>query len=101
MFIYSPLEQFRILPITNFLGFFTITNQTIFLVLVVFFLFTLYYSLLKPSTQTLYIKPTRWQSILEIVYDMILSMVKDTITGKRGEAFFPLIFTIFFFLLLL
>ena len=95
--ITSPLEQFEILPLMSFFGIFTLTNQLVFLILLNFFLVTLFFALLKPSTQTLYIIPTRWQSIIEMIYLLILSMVNDTIGGKKGEPFFPLIFTIFIF----
>jgi len=96
MKMFSPLEQFEILPLINIFGI-SLTNQFLFLFLLVFIIITLFYSLLKPSTNTLYIKPTRWQSVIELVYLLILSMVQDTIGGKKGEPFFPLIFTIFIF----
>ena len=96
MKIFSPLEQFEILPLLNIFNF-SITNQFLFLFLLTFIIITLFFSSLKPSTKTLYIKPNRWQSIVELIYLLILSMVTDTIGGKKGEAFFPLIFTIFMF----
>jgi len=96
MTVFSPLEQFEILPLINLFGI-SLTNQFLFLFLLFFIIVTLFFSLLKSSTNTLYIKPTRWQSIIELIYLLILSMVNDTIGGKKGEPFFPLIFTIFIF----
>ena len=96
--IYSPLEQFQILPFGTFLNIFSITNQFIFLTLSFFILFFLFSIMLKPKTKTLYLIPTRLQSIIEIIYLLILSMVNDTINGNKNEFFFPLIFTIFFFI---
>lgn len=97
-FIYSPLEQFQILPFGTFFNLFNLTNQLLFLVLNMFMFSILIFSLFKPETKTLYLIPTRLQSIFEILYLLILSMVNDTISGKKNELFFPLIFTIFFFI---
>lgn len=97
MIFFSPLEQFEILPLINVFGIFSLTNQFLFLAILVFIIISVFFALLKPSTQTLYIIPTRWQSIIELIYLLILSMVNDTISGNKKEAFFPLIFTIFIF----
>jgi ATP synthase subunit 6 len=97
MKFYSPLEQFEILPIFNVFGFFTITNQFIALASIVFCLIIFFISLLKPSTQTLYMIPNRWQSMIEILYILILGMVLENIEGEKNHEFFPLILTIFIF----
>jgi ATP synthase subunit 6 len=97
-FYYSPLEQFEILPIFNFLGIFTLTNQFITLFIIVLTLILFFFLLLKPSTQTFYIIPSRWQSMLEIIYILILNMVLENIHGNDKHEFFPLIFTIFIFI---
>jgi F-type H+-transporting ATPase subunit a len=93
---FSPLEQFEILPLFNFFGF-TVTNQFFFLFLVVLFFFIIFFSLLKPTIKSLYIVPTRWQAAIEMVYTLILVMVLDNIGGKKNERFFPLVFSLFFF----
>lgn len=97
-FFYSPLEQFEILPLFNFFGLFTLTNQFLALAIIIFCLFTFFFSLLKNSTQTLFIKPNRWQSVLEIIYLLVLNMVMENISGNNKHEFFPLIFTIFIFI---
>ena len=99
--MYSPLEQFEILPLLIIkLGFLdiSITNQTVLLFLSFFFFIALFFLTLKESNNTLFIVPTRWQSVVEIFYGLILSMVVDNISGKKSQAFFPLIFSIFFFI---
>jgi len=98
MFFFSPLEQFEILPIIRIVGDLSITNQFLFLGLILFIIISIFFALLQSSTQTLFIIPTRWQSVIEIVYLMVLSMVNDTVSGNKKEAFFPLIFTIFMFI---
>jgi len=99
--IYSPLEQFEILPLFPInLGFLdlSITNQTIMLFLVLFFLITYFNSLLKISDSTLFLIPTRLQSVIEFIFNMILGMVLDNIGGKNNKFFFPLVLSIFFFI---
>lgn len=98
---FSPLEQFEILPLLpiriSFLDF-SITNQTIMLVLIVFFLISIFFVILKQSNNSLFIVPHRFQIVLEFLYSMILGIVVDNISGKKAQLFFPLIFTIFFFI---
>jgi ATP synthase subunit 6 len=45
-----------------------------------------------------YLVPTRWQSMAEMYYDFIASMVKEQV-GNPGKKYFPFIFTIFTFVL--
>lgn len=98
---FSPLEQFEILPLLpikiSFLDF-SITNQTIMLALIVFFLISIFFIILKQSTNSLFVVPHRFQIVLELLYSMILGIVVDNISGKKAQLFFPLIFTIFFFI---
>jgi len=98
---FSPLEQFEILPLLpitiSFLDF-SITNQTIMLALIVFFLVSAFFIVVKQSNSSLFIVPHRFQIVLELLYSMILGIVVDNISGKKAQLFFPLIFTIFFFI---
>ena len=99
--IFSPLEQFEILPLLvlkfGFLDL-SITNQTILLILIFFFVVVTFFSLLKLSDNSLFVVPTRWQSVIEVFYTLILSMTIDNIGGKKSQLFFPLIFSLFFFI---
>ena len=98
---FSPLEQFEILPLLSitisFLDF-SITNQTILLALIIFFLVSIFFIVIKQSTNSLFIVPHKFQIVLELLYGMILGIVVDNISGKKAQLFFPLIFTIFFFI---
>jgi F0F1-type ATP synthase membrane subunit a len=100
--IASPLEQFEILPLIS-LNFglldFSITNQTIILALISFIFVTYFLSFLKQSDNSLFIIPSRWQVIVEFVYSLVLNVVAENIGGKKSEKFFPLVFTIFTFIL--
>ena len=98
-FFQSPLEQFEILPlIPNFFGV-TITNETVILLLTVLFIYLFFKNSFKQTDSTLFIVPHRYQVIIEMLYKMILSLVTDNISGDKSQFFFPLIFTIFFLLL--
>lgn len=99
--LFSPLEQFEILPLLSltfkFLDF-SITNQTILLSLIIFYIISLFFSTLKQSNSSLFVVPYRVQVLLEMIYNLILTMVLDNISGKKAQFFFPLIFTLFFFI---
>lgn len=43
--------------------------------------------------------PGRWQMMVEMSYDFVASMVRDNL-GRDGKPYFPLIFTIFMFVLI-
>ena len=97
----SPLEQFQILPtlpIEIFGMDVSITNQTIIVALALFFTATFAKLLLKKDN-TFSVIPNRWQSVLEIIYKLILSLVVDNIRDKSGQYFFPLVFSIFLLVL--
>lgn len=101
-FFASPLEQFQVLPIVSVtLGFIdcSITNELIILLLILLFSITFFLSLFKFKTISYYAIPNRWQSCIEFIYILILSLVMDNIKSKRNTFFFPLIFGIFLFLL--
>jgi F-type H+-transporting ATPase subunit a len=103
---FSPLEQFEIVPFiklnffSQFLGFFdfSITNQTVITFLVLIFSAFFYSSLLNPKTKTLYMIPTRFQVFIELLYTIVLSILISNV-GKEGQAYFPIVFTLFFYIL--
>lgn len=104
----SPLEQFEILPLVSlyFGGLdFSITNETIILILI-FFIISVFIDSCSKSTvgeerSSLFIVPHNWQVTLEIIYKMILSMIIENIDAQKGQSFFPLVFSLFFFIVCL
>jgi ATP synthase subunit 6 len=96
--IFSPLEQFEILPLFNSV-FGVITNATVILILIFIFVFLFFKSSFNQKDNSLYVIPHRWQVIIEIIYKAILSLVTDNISGDKAQYFFPLVFTLFFFIL--
>ena len=94
--IFSPLEQFEIKPLLTVNNILTlsITNYVIYLIIVV----TLIYSVIFLLNKS-YLGWNRWGVAVLAVYDTILNMTKSQI-GNRGAYYFPLIFTLFNFILI-
>lgn len=98
MNFYSPLEQFSIISLIPFhIGnlYFSFTNSSLFLLLTISFLAVLFYMVTRNGG---FLVATRWQSFIEMIYEFVVGLV-DSQIGEKGRKFFPLIFTIFVFLL--
>ena len=86
----SPLEQFEILPIFQIP--FIFTNASLIIMIGFFFVFVFY------TIKNKFI-PTRFQQIFEMIFNTTLELSYANI-GKQGKHFVPLIFVLFFFILL-
>ena len=96
----SPLEQFEIIPLfSSWFG--IVTNDNIILILTLSSLYLFFLSSFKQNDYTFFIVPHRWQVIIEMMYKMILAMVIDNISGNKGQFFFPLVFSLFLFIVTL
>lgn len=98
--IFSHFDQFeiiRLIPIHLFGNLdISVTNSTIFMLIAV----GAFSGLMVIEKG--YLVPTRWQSVIEIVYETIHSMVKENIgTSEENTRFFPFIFVLFVFLALM
>ena len=99
----SPVEQFMILPIFPLFNLISVNNVFVLIfIIIVFFILNLLilfknFDFNKPYG--LYIIPTRFQTILEFVYKGAIALTKDNINSDKAQLFFPLIFTLFLFLL--
>jgi len=96
--LFSPLEQFSIVPLIplhfgNF--YFSFTNSSLFMFLTTAF-FLLLCSAVTSGGGTLV--PSRWQSFVEMIYEFVANLVEEQI-GQSGKKYFPFIFTLFTFLL--
>lgn len=94
---HSPLAQFEVLPLKELTlaGYdVSITNATLAMAaaagLICFFL--------AAGIRGRALVPTRWQSMVELSYLFVADQVKDTV-GAAGKKYFPLVFTIFMFVL--
>lgn len=98
MTLYSPLEQFSIISLIPFhIGnlYFSFTNSSLFLLLTTAFLAIIFYMVTRNGG---FLLATRWQSFIEMIYEFVVSLV-DSQIGSKGRKFFPLVFTLFVFLL--
>lgn len=94
----NPIEQFKIKPVAEFsvggldLSF---TNSSYFM-LVSAILVTV---LLALAMSKRAIIPTRAQSVAELMYEFVAGMIRST-AGDAGLKFFPLVFSLFTFILM-
>lgn len=103
MEVQSPLDQFEIVSlipmnIGNF--FFSFTNPSLFMLLTLSFFLLLVHFVTKKGGGNLV--PNAWQSLVELLYDFVLNLVKEQIGGLSGnvkQMFFPCILVTFLFLL--
>jgi F-type H+-transporting ATPase subunit a len=93
----DPIHQFeikRLFPL-EVLGIdATFTNSALFMVLAA----VAALALLLLTTSGRALVPTRMQSIAETLYEFVANMVRDSM-GEQGMKFFPLVFTLFIFIL--
>ena len=95
---FSPLEQFSILslfPISLGNFYLSFTNSALFMLLATgTFLLLLSFVTSKGGL----LVPTHWQSLIELIYEFVANLVQEQV-GEKGKRYFPLIFTLFSFLL--
>jgi F-type H+-transporting ATPase subunit a len=94
---HSPLEQFEIHPLVPIKvggADVSFTNSSLVMViavaLVIVFLFA--------ATRRRALVPGRLQSTAELAYEFIANLIRDTVGGE-GRRYFPIIFTVFMFVL--
>jgi len=96
--IASPLEQFNLITLIPFhIGpfYLSFTNSSLFMLLATGLFLSLFSFIIVDGG---YLVPTRWQSLMEMVYEFVLNLVEEQI-GQEGKKYFPLLFTTFSFLL--
>lgn len=95
--VIDPMHQFVVGPLFGdgpVGGFLTITNSTLWLAICI----AAISALLIMGMRGRALVPTRVQSVAELLYTFIRSMVMD-VMGDEGKKFFPYIFTLFVFIL--
>ena len=94
----SPLEQFEIVPLLRLgtIGGFEIavTNSAAFMMLTV----AVTSVFLVGGIASRALVPGRWQSAVEMVYEFVRKTLHNS-TGVHGMRFFPLVFSLFMFIL--
>ena len=99
--VFSPLEQFAIIsliPIQIGNVYLSFTNSSLFMLLTVGVVLLLFHFVTLNGG---FLIPNAWQAFVEIIYDFVLNLVNEQISGPVSikQRFFPLIFTTFTFLL--
>ena len=98
MSIFTPLEQFSIISIIPLYVqnvYISFTNSSMILVCTTVLLYTLFYMVTRKGGLLV---PGRWQSVVEMVYEFVVNLVDEQI-GSKGRKYFPMVFTLFVFLL--
>ena len=93
----NPLQQFEVktlIPIHMGGVDASFTNASMFMMFAVAGVATF----LMLSMRGRALVPTRWQSMAELSYEFIASMVRDNV-GTEGRKYFPFIFSLFMFIL--
>jgi F-type H+-transporting ATPase subunit a len=93
---FHPLEQFEIHPLFGDgpIHWYTITNATLWMALAALGIIAVF--VLGSAGKSLV--PSRIQSLGEMAYDFVHNMVVD-VTGEDGAKFFPMVMTLFVFIL--
>ena len=95
---HSPLEQFKVQYFTDVPEVFganlNFSNSAMFMVFVVVAIS----AFLIVSMKKRELVPGRWQSMAELTYELVANTIKDNV-GNEGRAYFPLIFSLFMFVL--
>ena len=89
----DPMHQFEIVRLID-MGSFSFTNSSLWMVIAAICIGAL--MLVGSSGRGLV--PGRLQSVAELAYEFVAKMIRDT-CGAEGMKFFPLIFTLFMFIL--
>ncbi|WP_439814064.1 F0F1 ATP synthase subunit A [Zavarzinia sp. CC-PAN008] len=96
---HSPMEQFeirRIVPLELGPIDAAITNSALFMAAAVILVTLFMVMAMRPKA----LVPGRMQSMAELSYEFIANMIKENV-GTAGMKYFPLIFTLFMFILFL
>jgi F-type H+-transporting ATPase subunit a len=95
----NPIEQFEIheyFPVIKIAGHqIAFTDSAIFMLIAV----ALTAALMLGATSGRRLVPTRMQSLAEVLYEFVADMIRST-AGEHGLKFFPLVFSIFMFVLI-
>ena len=107
--LFSPLEQFRILPLFQIEIFnldFSFTNGAMIMTLSLGSFLFLCYLYVSPSLYlgsekqgTFLVANNRWFLVIESLYTAVANIILTNL-GVVGQAFFPFLFTLFLFILL-
>jgi F-type H+-transporting ATPase subunit a len=91
--VFDPMHQFEIVSYVD-LGPFDFTNSSLWMFISV----ALVSVIIGLGSSGRALVPTRWQSVAELSYEFVAGMIRST-AGTEGLKYFPIIFTLFMFVL--
>lgn len=95
--LFSPLEQFTVSPLFSIeVGGYDLSFTNSSLVMLV--ALTLIVLMVYFSTSRGTVVPSRWQSVVELLYEFVETINTEG-TGQKGQHYFPFVFTLFTFIL--
>lgn len=97
--MFNPLEQFETIPLypLSFVYLFdiTITNYTLTLCIILGVLSFIFFNFIY----SIKLVPSYAQAFVETLYIFVFNILNQQ-AGKKGESYFPIVFTLFFFILI-
>lgn len=96
---HGPMSQFeikRLVPLDLFGYDTSFTNSSLFMLIAVIFITAFFMIAMRNRS----LVPSRLQSVAELCYEFVENMVRENI-GEHGMKFFPFVFTLFVFILVL
>jgi F-type H+-transporting ATPase subunit a len=96
---HSPIAQFELktlVPLKIFGVDASFTNSSLFMLLATGLVITFLMSAMRGRS----LVPTRLQSVAEMIYEFVAGTVRENV-GEKGMKFFPLVFALFIFVLIL
>jgi F-type H+-transporting ATPase subunit a len=94
----SPLQQFEIHALSNRIEIggvdLSFTNSAFWMVVTVFVI----YGIMMAATRQGALVPGRLQGAVEVAYEFVAGLIRDN-AGREGMRFFPIIFTLFTYIL--
>lgn len=92
--LYQPLDQFEIIFLGNIKNLYI--NSSLVYLIIVYIIIRLAFSLILYDLRLI---PYNWQIFMEQIYNFVFGLVKQQV-NISGYAYFPLIFTLFLFILI-
>jgi F-type H+-transporting ATPase subunit a len=92
----SPFEQFQIGAVLPSSGYINVFGNNYFIL--IFVMFSFLYFQYESNATNLTVIPNKYHATLEALYDFLYKMSVENI-AKKGNDFFPLLFTLFTFVL--
>lgn len=99
--VFSPLDQFKIAPLISIvlIGIdMSLTNLLLASFLAVFVIYSYVFIIKDINTNSFFIIPKSWQSLVEKLYALVIQLLSDIIT-TGSEKYLPFLIVLFMFIL--